>query len=287
MGTLARYITQYVTEQTALGRFTGTGPRATRQQLAPLNRWHGDRALDRLTRSSILRWLESMAHLAPNTRRSYLVAASGFTRWMVERKLLAVDPCAGVPRPKIPRSTPRALPSDAIAACFAACRSDRERAIVWLGVGLGLRRAEIAGVRWSDYDPFAGTLRVVGKGGHVRVVPVTAEVRRALEAIPGPRSHPIIARESGTDGMPLSTRQVSYIVGGILERAGVKRAPWDGVAVHSLRHTAATDVLDASGDLRAVQTMLGHANLSTTSVYVGLAQMPKLREAMEGRRYAA
>ena len=285
MGTLAGYITYYVAEQAAVGNFTGTGPTAVRQHLNRLNTWHGDRALDRLTRASVIKWLDSINHLSPNTRRSYLVSASGFTKWMHLNGHLTTDPCRDVPRPKIPRATPRALASDHVAACLDACLDDRERAIVWLAVGLGLRRCEIAAARWSDFDELAGTLRVVGKGGHVRVIPVTDEVRAALEAVRGPRHQPIIGRYVGNPASPLTTRQVSYLVRGITERAGVKRAAYDGVGVHSFRHTAATDVLDASGDLRAVQTMLGHANLATTSVYLRLTQMASLRAAMGGRDY--
>lgn len=285
VGTLARHITAYITEMRAIGRFTGTGPETTRSHLNALNRWHDDRALDRLTRASIIKWLDSINHLSPNTRRSYLIAADGFCRWLTERGKLKKNPCDGIPRPKIPRRQPRALHHDAVSACLAACKDDRERAIIWLGVGLGLRRAEIASVRWSDYDTLNETLRVTGKGGVVRVVPVTDDVRRVLERIRGPLHHPVIGRYSGDDGRPLTVRQVSYLVRRICEDAGIKVAAWDGVGVHSLRHTAATDVLETSGDLQAVQTMLGHANLSTTSVYVGLAAQPKLRKAMEGRSY--
>lgn len=285
VGALAGFITRYVSEQKALGRFTGTGPQSTRSQLASLNKWHGDRSLCRLTRDSIIKWLGSMEHLAPNTRRSYLAAAAGFCRWMVRKGHLAQDPTLDVPRPKIPRSTPRALAHDAVAACLRACTDDRERAIIWLGVGLGMRRAEIANARWADYDDLAGTIRVTGKGGHVRVLPVIPEVRAALEKIRGPRSYPIIGRQSGVEGKPLTVRQISYLVRNIVERAGVKHSAHDGVGVHSLRHTAASDVLEVSGDLRAVQTMLGHANLSTTSVYLRSTSMASLREAMAGREY--
>lgn len=280
------HITAYITERVALGRFTGTGPTVVRHHLASLNGWHGDRALNRLTRQSVIDWMDSIAHLAPATRHSYLTAAAGFTRWMASRGLISCDPCEGVERPKIPRSVPRALNENAIAACLDACADDRDRAVIWLAVGMGLRRAEIAGARWRDYDDHDQTLRVTGKGGHTRILPVTETVTDALARIRGPQLAPIIGRLSGAPG-PLGVRSISGIVSRIVTDAGVKVAPFDGVGVHSFRHTAASDVLRKSGNLQAVQVMLGHTNLSTTAIYLRVTAVDDLRVAMEGRDYTA
>ncbi len=284
VGTLTVHITAYITERTALGRFTGTGPTVARHHLASLNAWHGDRALNRLTRDAVIAWMDSIAHLAPATRHSYLTAAAGLTRWMCCRGLLTADPCEGIQRPKIPRSVPRALSEDRIAACLEACRDDRDRAVIWLGVGMGLRRAEIANVRWMDYDDHDQTLRVCGKGGHTRLLPVPSDVSCALARIRGRSTDPIIGRLCGAPG-PLNVRSISGIVNRIVRDAGVKVAAFDGVGVHSLRHTCASDVLAKSGNLQAVQAMLGHSNLATTAVYLRVTAVEDLRVAMEGRRY--
>jgi site-specific recombinase XerC len=286
VGTLSVHITAYITERTALGRFTGTGPVVARHHLASLNRWHGDRALNRLTRDSIIAWMDSISDKAASTRHSYLSAAAGLTHWMVSRGIITDDPCEGVERPKIPQSVPRALGPTRITACLDACTDDRDRAVIWLGVGMGLRRAEIANVRWSDYDDHEQTLRVKGKGGHTRLLPVPADVASALARIRGPQSSPVIPRYSGAPG-PLNVRSISLIVNRVMRDAGVKVAAFDGVGVHSLRHTAASDVLKKSGNLQAVQVMLGHTNLATTARYLRVTGVDDLRVAMEGRNYSA
>lgn len=286
MGTLTEHITAYIAERVALGRFTGTTPTVMRHHLASLNQWHGDRALNRLTTESIIHWMQSIAELAPATRSSYVTAAAGLTRWMAIGGLLDDDPCDGLDRPKIPRSVPRALSTARIAACLAACADDRDRAIIMLAVGMGLRRAEIASVRWCDYDDHDGTLRVTGKGGHTRLLPVPSDVAAALDRVRGSLASPIIARQAGSPG-PLGPAAISKIVNRIVTDAGVKQAPYDGVGVHSFRHTAASDVLRKSGNLQAVQVMLGHTNLSTTAIYLRVTAVDDLRVAMEGRDYSA
>jgi len=168
-----------------------------------------------------------------------------------------------------------------VAQILDACRDHVDTVAVWLMVGCGLRRGEVARATWADYDATAHVLLVHGKGGHERLVPVPAPVRRALEQVPGWHSGPILAH----DGRPYLPASIGSRVVAVMKRADVKVAPRDGVSGHALRHTAASDVLDQCGDLRVVQEMLGHAQLSSTSIYLRRAGIPRMAEAMEGRDY--
>lgn len=222
-----------------------------------------------------------IAHLAPASRAAYLSAVRGFSAWMVDEGIIATDPCEGVPTPKRPRAVPRAIGRDGILAALD-CADDRERAVLALGVGMGLRRAEIAGARWSDLDERAMTLLVKGKGGHERMLPVPPWVLVALNKVRGHAQGPLIPNYV-RPGEHLAPITVGHITRSVLERAGVKHAAFDGVSTHALRHTAASDLLDASPDLRLVMQLLGHQQLATTSIYLRRASLGSLRDAMAER----
>lgn len=285
MGTLTPHITTYLRARHLRGEYSDTSLRKVRPRLRTLDQHFGNRPLNQLTRRAIEAWLESLHRLAPNSRAAYLASVRTFCAWLVQEGILRSNPCAQVARVKRARSVPRAQPADAVADAFRACRDDRERAILWLMVGCGLRRAEVAGARWEHYDDVGRTLRVTGKGGHERVLPVPVRVAAALTAVRSRgNSGPIIRSKS--DGVsPVQPETVGVIVSRVMRRAGIKHAPYDGVSAHALRHTAASDVLDHCHDLRVVQEMLGHQHLSTTSIYLRRASLGQLREAMEGRGY--
>lgn len=287
MGTLQPHIHVYIREQRAKGRLTGTSPVGVRNRLHLFARFHGNRPLAKVTERQVLAWLATLEDRSPATRRAYLASLRCFTAWLHQHGELAADPCKDIPPMRRPRRVPRALPHDAIVACFTACRDDRDRAVVALAVGCGLRRAEIASVRWEDYDAATATLRVRGKGDAERVVPVPVFVQTYLEAVRGRQYGPIVAPMDGSV-QPLRPDTIGAMCARILRDAGVKRAAFDGVATHAFRHTCASDVLDhAHGDLRPVQQMLGHSELSSTSIYLRVAGLGQVRDAMEGRDYAA
>ena len=172
--------------------------------------------------------------------------------------------------PRQPDRLPRALDADQVAHVLSACPDARAVAVVWLCVGLGLRCCEVARARVEDWHRRDNILLVHGKGDRERELPVTAEVAAALDdylaewpATVGP-----LVRSYAQPWRPLGADTVSIYVGRWMRAAGVKRAAWDGVSAHALRHTAASDVLDVCGDLRAVREMLGHRHLATTSIYL-------------------
>lgn len=158
--------------------------------------------------------------------------------------------------------------------------------MIWAMLGLGMRRIEVHRLNVEDWDRWGETVRVTGKGSHERILPVTAAVRRAWDRYLAEDPRATGPLFLNCYGGRLSATTITKLVGDALTDAGVKRRAYDRACAHALRHTAASDVLDASHDLRLVQAMLGHANVATTSVYLRRATVGELRTAMEPRRYA-
>lgn len=284
METLAPHIDRFMAGRVAVGIYGPKSVRVVGPRLRSLSHHFGARPLHHLTRRAIEAWLGNLDHLAINSRAAYLGSVRQFTAWLTTERLLRDDPCVSIPRIRRPRSVPRAQAANVVGAVLDACPTDRERAIVWLMVGMGLRRMEVAALTWDDYDASAGTLVIHGKGGHERVLPVPAEVAAALARVRQRHTGPIITARN-RPLVPLSAERIGQLASRVMWAAGVKAAPYDGVSGHALRHTAASDVLDACGDLRVVQQMLGHQQLATTAIYLRRASAEQIRSAMEGRRY--
>lgn len=234
-------------------------------------------------------WSESLDGLAPHTRRRRLSSVRGFCRWALDEGHLSVNPVARLRSPRTPRTVPRALATASVTQLLSACPDARARLIVTWMVQLGLRCVEVAGVELGDVDRVSGTVRVTGKGGHQRILPLVAEAADALAAYlaeePPAGAGPLIrSRVFPHRGLAPST--VSNMVGRWMDDAGIKHRSRDGVSAHALRHTAATDMLRGGAHLRDVQAALGHAHLQTTEVYLPLV-VHGLAAAMEGRRYGA
>jgi integrase/recombinase XerC len=283
--TLNPHIRTYLRARYLRGEYNHKSLRVVGPRLRTFDEHFGNRPLNQLTRRAVEAWLESLHRLAPNSRAAYLASVRQFTAWMVREQIISSDPCNGVAKVKRARSVPRAQTSDAVARTLSACRDSRDLAIIWLMVGMGLRRCEVAWARWENYDDLGRTLRVLGKAGHERVLPVPVRVAAALSAVRARgNTGPIIT--SKLDGhSPVQPETVGMIAGRILRDAGVKHAPYDGVAGHALRHTCASDVLDGGASLTVVQEMLGHVALSSTSIYLRRASIGQMRDAMEGRTY--
>jgi integrase/recombinase XerC len=279
-------VAAYVDGRLGRGEITATTAEHFRTRLRSLAKSFADRPAAELDRLAIDEWRASIGKMAVQSRKSYLSAVAGFCRWLTEQGVLQVDPCLGVPGVRVPRRPPRALPADKVVALLAVCKCRRDRAIILLMVGLGLRRGEVAGLQTGDYDRRAGTVWVKGKNGDERIVPITAEAAVAVDEYLDERGRspgPLFRAIYHGDG--LSPRAVTALVSGLMREAGIKHRAYDGVSAHALRHTAASDVLEHSKDLRAVQQMLGHQSLATTERYLRVADLGRLRAAMAGRTY--
>ncbi|MFM8896038.1 MAG: tyrosine recombinase XerC [Actinomycetales bacterium] len=231
-------------------------------------------------------WLAGL-HAAGQSRASLArraAAARAFTSWCARRGLIASDPGSRLAGGQVPRRLPTVLDPEQAAAVMSAAGADdgpvavRDRCLLELLYGTGIRVGELCALDLSDVDLSRHTLRVLGKGNKERVVPFGIPAARAVtdwldtrDALTGPHSG--WALLLGVQGRRIDPRTVRTIVGRATVGAGVPR-----LAPHGLRHSAATHVLQGGADLRAVQEFLGHASLATTQRYTHVSA-ERLRQA--------
>jgi integrase/recombinase XerD len=206
-----------------------------------------------------------------------LSAVRGLCRFLVRERVLEVDPTALVERPRLARKLPRSPARDDLARLLAlpdasTPRGARDRAMLFLAYACGLRASELCGLRTFDVDRQRGVVAVLGKGGKRRLVPVgdlaLREVDRwlAVRAASAHASSPHLF--PGRSGGAI-TRQALFA---LLRRHALGAGVRGPISPHKLRHAFATHLLEGGADLRAVQAMLGHADLSTTEIYTHVAR---------------
>jgi integrase/recombinase XerC len=247
------------------------------RDVAQLCELAGASPVAQLERPQLMRFVATLhgRGLSGRSLARTLSAWRAFYRFLIERDgTLKDDPCAGIKAPKSPRRLPSAL-SPEEAAKLVTIESDepfaiRDRALFELAYSSGLRLSELAQLDIAGCDLATGEVRVFGKGGKERIVPVGAAARdavtrwlgvRAAHAAPGE-----MAMFIGRRGRRLSARAIQQRLGEWAIRQGLSRH----VHPHMLRHSFASHVLQSSGDLRAVQEMLGHASIASTQVYTHL-----------------
>ena len=209
--------------------------------------------------------------LAPATLRALASAWRSFFRYLAREGEVAINPAIGVRSPRVKRKLPEVLDADEMATLVEVPGGDpealRDRALFELLYSSGLRVSELCGVRWRDLDAGEGLLRVTGKGSKTRIVPVGAKALAALEALrtaDGPGDGDPLVK--GRGGKPLTPNGVRARLRKRAQQQGV----WKRVYPHLLRHSCASHLLESSGDLRAVQELLGHADIGTTQIYTHL-----------------
>ena len=203
-----------------------------------------------------------------------LSAIRSFYRWLMKEGLARGNPAAQVRAPKAVRKLPGTLDTDAVARLLDIPDDDplavRDKAIMELFYSSGLRLSELASLRWDQVDTASGLVTVTGKGNKTRVVPLGSYAAAALAAW-----HRVRGQFAGFEepcvfvsnrGQPISPRTIQARIRHWARRQGLPQK----VYPHLLRHSFASHVLESSGDLRAVQELLGHADISTTQVYTHL-----------------
>ena len=212
--------------------------------------------------------------LSGRTLARMLSAWRGFYRYLAENHGWKNNPCVGIRAPKSPKRLPDALTPDEaqrlVESPGESAFAVRDRAMLELFYSSGLRLAELAGIDWNAIDMTDGTARVYGKGAKTRVVPVGRQALAALRAWRAARNAFPPADENAVfvnrRGRRLSMRMIQVR----MKTVGMKQGITRHVHPHMLRHSFASHVLQSSGDLRAVQEMLGHASIATTQVYTHL-----------------
>ena len=203
-----------------------------------------------------------------------LSAWRGWFHYLVRDHGLKTNPCMGVRAPKSAKRLPHALSPDEAARLMNIDEDDalalRDKAICELFYSSGLRLSELTDLSLGDIDDADGTVRVTGKGNKTRVVPVGRHALAAIAAWLVQRALLASGGETalfvGQNGSRLGVRAVQLR----LKHWALKQGLDSSLHPHMLRHSFASHVLQSSGDLRAVQEMLGHASISTTQVYTSL-----------------
>lgn len=217
--------------------------------------------------------------LAAASRTRALVTARRFGVHLVARGVLVRDPAEGLRAPRLGRRLPRVLrPEETEALLTAALEGEgghavRDRAMLEVLYGAGLRVSELVTLPLAALDKRAGLLRVLGKGGRERRF---AEGHDALDAWLS-EGRPLWARRSDRVGAAMTRQNFFARLRLLARRAGISS---ERVSPHVLRHSFATDLLEGGADLRAVQAMLGHADLATTQIYTHVSR-DRLRDTVE------
>ena len=232
---------------------------------------------DEVTRLHLRRWVAQLAtrELARATIARRVAAVRRYFGWLQRRGAIAADPTVGLRAPAGGSRLPRVLRQEEVDALLdeppAAIDDDpphrrvRDDAVLELLYGSGLRVAEVCGLRTADVDLDAGTVRVLGKRSRWRQVPLTPGAADALRAWLGEGRSELATPESPPDLVFLNLR--GRALGARDCRRILDRRALDPTHPHALRHTFATHLLDGGADLRAVQELLGHSDLSTTQRY--------------------
>lgn len=237
----------------------------------------GDAPVERLSGPELRRCLATLHSrgLSGRSLARMLSAWRAFYRFALDRDpVLKDDPCAGLKAPKSARRLPSTLsPDEAVQLVSiddAEALAVRDRALFELAYSSGLRVSELAGLDISALDLKTGQARVLGKGSKERVVPVGAPAREALARWLERRAE-IAQREGEAVFLSRSGRRLtSRAIEQRLAAWAVKRGLSQHVHPHMLRHSFASHLLQSSGDLRAVQELLGHASIASTQVYTHL-----------------
>jgi len=227
--------------------------------------------------------------LSASSAARTIVAVRGFHRFLALEGEVAADPAGAVTPPRPPSRLPKAIPVEDVERILAAASlgdtatSLRDRALFEVLYGVGARISEAVGLDVDDLDisdPGQGSVRLLGKGGKERIVPVGRYAREAVTAYLV-RGRPALAvRGRGTPALFLNqrgarlSRQSAW---GALQ-ATAERAGLPGhISPHTLRHSFATHLLDGGADVRVVQELLGHASVTTTQIYT-MVSVQRLRE---------
>jgi integrase/recombinase XerD len=246
--------------------------------------------LDQVTYNTIVDYLDLLRDLgyAPVSIGRAIAAIKGFHRFAVREAFADSDPTAAVRTPKSPRSLPDTLSSEQVDSLLDQVFPTnpaglRDKAILELLYGCGLRVSELVGLDTRDYDANEGLLRVTGKGSKQRLAPIGGSAAAALaEYLDSARQHlhpravlePVDRRATflNVRGKRISRQGVFKIVQAYGRLVGIR-----DLHPHTLRHSYATHLLEGGAGLRTIQELLGHADIATTQIYTR-ADMLFLRE---------
>ena len=256
---------------------------AYRADLTALERWLEEREQSLMTaqRGDVLAFMASrvQAGARPRSTARQLSSFRRFYRYQLREGHLREDPTAQIAMPKVGRSLPRSLTEEEVEALLAApAVSDplghRDRTMLEVLYATGLRVTELVNLKLVQVNLNQGVLKIVGKGNRERMIPLGEEaVQWIQQFLQGPRVEILLERQTDflfpTRRGDRMTRQAFWhIIKRYARKAGVSK----DLSPHTLRHTFATHLLNHGADLRVVQMLLGHSDLSTTQIYTHVAR---------------
>jgi integrase/recombinase XerD len=238
---------------------------------------------------AIGRYLQSLYRQGLESRSvaRHLTTLRNFVAYLLREGRLSADPTASLALPRQWKNLPKFLNHNEVDRLLrapdpATPRGARDQAMVELLYASGLRVSELCELQLSDLNEELGVVRVVGKGNKQRLVPVGRSAVRALEAYQR-TGRPVLLKGRGSKYLFVTARGTKLTRGGFWKllraygtRAGIVRR----LSPHVLRHSFATHLLEGGADLRSVQTMLGHADISTTQIYTHVMRS-RLREIVD------
>lgn len=240
-----------------------------------------DKCIDKAEKADLLLFIAGRVEggAKPRSTARQLSSFRRFFRYIMREGLRDVDPTADIEMPRIGRSLPKTLSEEEVDSLLNAPNTDeplgnRDRAMLELLYATGLRVSELINLKQSQVNFNQGVLRIVGKGDRERLIPLGEESQRWLRNfIDGPRMEILLERQTDylfpTRRGDRMTRQAFWhIIKRYAEKAGVRKK----MSPHSLRHAFATHLLNRGADLRVVQLLLGHSDLSTTQIYTHVAR---------------
>lgn len=235
-------------------------------------------AMAEVTHQHVRSWVVNLlgAKVVSVSLRRKLSSLSHLFKWMRRNQIIAHNPLQKVHLPKIPDRLPKSLPEEAIQQLWNSFKEEnqkdygvlRDKAIIALLYGSGLRRGELIDLKWTDIDVSRGAARILGKGGKYRQVPVNKEVVRLLTLLKEchklqrewTRCDQVILTDKGKPCYP------KFVYNRVVEMLSMVTTS-DHRSPHTLRHSMATHLMDHGAELNAVKELLGHSSLSATQIY--------------------
>lgn len=255
---------------------------AYRTDLAAFEGWLGKKklSLDAVTRAELLNYLAANVRqgLSPRSSARRLSTLRRFYRYLLREGLIGEDPTADVRSPSLGRPLPKSVTEASVEKLLAAPPETtlgvRDRAMLETMYASGLRVSELVALALNELDLTTGLVRVTGKGGKERIVPLGDEATSRLgDYLKGARPSLLGEQKSGAvfltrRGQPMTRQAFWQLIKRYSAAAGIDSS----LSPHSLRHAFATHLLNHGADLRSVQMLLGHADLSTTQIYTHVAK---------------
>ena len=255
---------------------------AYRTDLAAFEGWLGNKKLplDAVTRAELLGYLAANVRrgLSPRSSARRLSTLRRFYRYLLREGLIGEDPTADVRSPSLGRPLPKSITEASVEKLLAAPPETtlgvRDRAMLETMYASGLRVSELVALALNELDLTTGLVRVTGKGGKERIVPLGDEATSRLgDYLKGARPSLLGEQKSGAvfltrRGQPMTRQAFWQLIKRYSAAAGIDSS----LSPHSLRHAFATHLLNHGADLRSVQMLLGHADLSTTQIYTHVAK---------------